>query len=458
MALADLDAERALVSACVVHPDALARVSFLDADDLADSSLCAVLKAVRAAALRGDVNAATITIELRRAKAFNAIGGERYLLSLLDGECASAYVETWARRIADLARLRRTETTLRRALARVHDGFDVPAEAQADASSLVATIAEDRPAHAYDLTSHASAAFEELQRRNEERMRGLHLSASWGVAALDAPEALGGLTGGALYVLAADTGSGKTTLAWQAAEATATVGLRVLVYSQEMPGPELMLRVAGAMVGLSTAQLRAATLTEQQLADLAAAMGRLAQMPIEIRDSGDATPDKIRAEVLAERARGGLGLVVVDYLQILEVGPEQRKAPTVEALSYATKTLKRTAVRARVPILLLSQFNRGRDTASKPLLKDLKGSGSIEQDADAVVFLHHDGDTTIAVVAKHRHGPPGEYTLRWDRARGRFEDRGYDRPRATFQREVAPSWDDPDEPEVPFTSAGGDAE
>lgn len=458
MALADLDAERALVSACVVHPDALARVSFLDADDLADSSLCVVLKAVRAAALRGDVNAATITIELRRAKAFNAIGGERYLLSLLDGECASAYVETWARRIADLARLRRTETTLRRALARVHDGFDVPAEAQADASSLVATIAEDRPAHAYDLTSHASAAFEELQRRNEERMRGLYLSASWGVAALDAPEALGGLTGGALYVLAADTGSGKTTLAWQAAEATATVGLRVLVYSQEMPGPELMLRVAGAMVGLSTAQLRAATLTEQQLAALAAAMGRLAQMPIEIRDSGDATPDKIRAEVLAERARGGLGLVVVDYLQILEVGPDQRKAPTVEALSYATKTLKRAAVRARVPILLLSQFNRGRDTASKPLLKDLKGSGSIEQDADAVVFLHHDGDTTTAIVAKHRHGPPGEYTLRWDRARGRFEDRDHDRPRATFQREVAPSWDDPDEPEVPFTSAGGDAE
>jgi replicative DNA helicase len=456
MALADLDAERALVSACVVHPDALARVSFLDADDLADSSLCAVLKAVRAAALRGDVNAATITIELRRAKAFNAIGGERYLLSLLDGECASAYVETWARRIADLARLRRTETTLRRALARVHDGFDVPAEAQADASSLVATIAEDRPAHAYDLTSHASAAFEELQRRNEERMRGLYLSASWGVAALDAPEALGGLTGGALYVLAADTGSGKTTLAWQAAEATATVGLRVLVYSQEMPGPELMLRVAGAMVGLSTAQLRAATLTEQQLAELAAAMGRLAQMPIEIRDSGDATPDKIRAEVLAERSRGGLGLVVVDYLQILEVGPDQRKAPTVEALSYATKTLKRTAVRARVPILLLSQFNRGRDTASKPLLKDLKGSGSIEQDADAVVFLHHDGDSTTAIVAKHRHGPPGDYTLRWDRARGRFEDRDNGRPRTTTYD--TRSWDEVDEPEVPFTSHAGDAE
>jgi replicative DNA helicase len=456
MALADLDAERALVSACVVHPDALARVSFLDADDLADSSLCAVLKAVRAAALRGDVNAATITIELRRAKAFNAIGGERYLLSLLDGECASAYVETWARRIADLARLRRTETTLRRALARVHDGFDVPSEAQADASSLVATIAEDRPAHAYDLTSHASAAFEELQRRNEERMRGLYLSASWGVAALDAPEALGGLTGGALYVLAADTGSGKTTLAWQAAEATATVGLRVLVYSQEMPGPELMLRVAGAMVGLSTAQLRAATLTEQQLAELAAAMGRLAQMPIEIRDSGDATPDKIRAEVLAERARGGLGLVVVDYLQILEVGPDQRKAPTVEALSYATKTLKRTAVRARVPILLLSQFNRGRDTGSKPLLKDLKGSGSIEQDADAVVFLHHDGDSTTAIVAKHRHGPPGDYTLRWDRARGRFEDRDNGRPRTTTYD--TRSWDEVDEPEVPFTSHAGDAE
>lgn len=457
MELADLDAERSLVSALIVHPDALARVSSLDADDLADTSLCAVLKAVRAAALRGPVEPATITVELRRAKAYNAIGGELYLRSLLDAEWTSAHVETWALRIAALARLRRDELTLRRALARVREGLDTPEDAHGEASALAATLAEDRPAHAYDLTSHAAAAFEEIQRRNEERSRGVYASASWGVAALDAPSALGGLTGGALYVLAADTGSGKTTLAWQAAEATACAGLRVIVYSQEMPGPELMLRVAGSLVGLSTAQLRASAISEGQLADLAAAMGQLAQLPIEIRDSGDATPDKIRAEVLAERARGGLGLVVVDYLQILEVGPDQRKAPTPEQLSYATKTLKRTAVRARVPILLLSQFNRGRDTASKPMLKDLKGSGSIEQDADAVVFLHHDGDSTTAIVAKHRHGPPGEYTLRWDRARGRFEDRDDARTR-TYSNDPSPSWDEPDEPDVPFTSSGGDAE
>jgi hypothetical protein len=73
-----------------------------------------------------------------------------------------------------------------------------------------------------------------------------------------------------------------------------------------------------------------------------------------------------------------------------------------------------------------------------------------------VVFLHHDGDSTTAIVAKHRHGPPGDYTLRWDRARGRFEDRDNGRPRTTTYD--TRSWDEVDEPEVPFTSHAGDAE
>lgn len=418
--LADLAAERALVEGLLFDPDAIPRVAHLDADAVTDAALCAVLRALRACWTRGEgVEVPQLMAELHRSGAFHAIGGERFLGDLIERGHSSAFVEVHARRVEALAACRSAELSLRRALGRLRAPELTPEDALAAAASVAATLAQSAAPRGFDLASHASRAWDEF----DERSSGLLVNARWGVPSFDHELSLGGLISGGLYVLAADTGRGKTTLAWQAALATAATGRRVLVYSQEMPGPELVWRLAGARLGLSTAQIRTGHLSDGQLQGLGRATAALGRLPIEIRDTGEASPDRIRAEVIAESARGGLGLVVVDYLQILTVDPDQRRAGVPEQLSYATKTLKRTAVRARVPMLLLSQFNRGRNTSERPTLSDLKGSGSIEQDADAVVLLHPTPDGTEAIFAKHRHGPPIEPSrLRWVGQDGRFED------------------------------------
>ncbi len=443
-ALADHAAERALVESLLFDPDALAQVSHLGAEDLDDPALAAVLRALRACWARGEgTELPQLRAELRRAGALGAIGGERFLADLVEHGHSSAYVEVHGRRVAALARCRDAELSLRRALGALRSPEHTPEEALARAAGLAATLGAEGAARGFDLASHAARAWDEF----DERARGHLVNACWGLASLDHELSLGGLIAGGLYVLAADTGGGKTTLAWQAALATAAQGRRVVVYSQEMPGPELVWRLAGARAGLSTAQIRSGRLADAQVEALGQATSALVRLPVEIRDTGDASPDRIRAEMLAEAARGGLGLVVVDYLQILCVDPDQRRAGAPEQLSYATKTLKRAAVRAKVPVLLLSQFNRGRNSGERPTLSDLKGSGSIEHDADAVVLLHHTPDGTEADVAKHRHGqrPPEPARLRWLGSQGRFED---DRPPPPITDTRCPDadidpWEDP---------------
>mgnify|MGYP000087074177 FL=1 len=418
--LSDPTTERALVEALLFDPDALARVAGLEADHFADPVHAALYRALVACWTAGHgVELAQIAAELRRARALDAVGGWPALRELVERGYTSAYAEVHAARVRDLARCREAETTLRRALARLAAPELAPADALADAAALASTVAVGASSQSYGLAAHIDRAWAE----HEERAAGRLINARWGVASLDHELSLGGLIAGGLYVLAADTGSGKTTLAMQAAVATATTGRRVVIYSQEMPGAELAWRLAGARAGMSVAQIRTGHLADGQVEALGRAAGELARLPIEIRDSGDATPDRIRAEVLAEASRGGLGLVVVDYLQILAVDADQRRAGLPEQLGYATRALKRAAVRAKVPVLLLSQFNRGRDLKAAPTLSDLKGSGSIEQDADAVVLLHHTPEHTQAIVAKHRHGPKGDPArLTWDAAHGLFRD------------------------------------
>lgn len=420
--LADLDAERALVAAALMDPAALARVTSLDAEDLYDPTLGTVLRAIRAAwhvAGGRDVDLAAVLAELRRVGRLHTVGGAQGVAALADAYVTSAHVETWAERLAGLARLRRAETILRRALAEVRQGEDEGAALSA-ALATAQGLGDLGGVARADLAAHAEAAWAEIEARSAGAP-----AARWGIAALDGPGSLGGLHPGALYTLAADTGGGKTTLAWQAALATARTGLRVVVYSLEMPGPELVLRLAGYAARLSTARIRTGQLGPEEMADLAAATNALSRLPIEVYDRGDLHPDRIALDVQGHAARGGLGLVVVDYLQILQAAPSLARASQPEVLSHATRTLKRAALRARVPVLLLSQFNRGRDPADRPRLHDLKGSGSIEQDSDAVVLLHPRGEDVDAIVAKHRHGPTGpDVSLRWDRAAGRLEDTG----------------------------------
>ena len=434
-ALADHAAERALVESLLFDPDALAQVSHLGAEDLDDPALAAVLRALRACWARGEgTELPQLRAELRRAGALGAIGGERFLADLVEHGHSSAYVEVHGRRVAALARCRDAELSLRRALGALRSPEHTPEEALARAAGLAATLGAEGAARGFDLASHAARAWDEF----DERARGHLVNACWGLASLDHELSLGGLIAGGLYVLAADTGGGKTTLAWQAALATAAQGRRVVVYSQEMPGPELVWRLAGARAGLSTAQIRSGRLADAQVEALGQATSALVRLPVEIRDTGEASPDRIRAEMLAEAARGGLGLVVVDYLQILARTPAQMALSRVEQIEEMSLDLRESGKSTGIPHLVLSQFNRvgakgkEKDKAPKPTIFDLKGSGAIENDSHVVILLYGEGDadpvthryaTILCDVQKNRlTGVTRAFPMRYEKRFDRFVD------------------------------------
>lgn len=295
------------------------------------------------------------------------------------------------------------------------------------------------------LGDHLHAALCNGERLAALREQGRAPTATWGMAELDA---LVPLRPGGLYVLAAAPGAGKTSLALQAATACASAGGQgaVAIASLEMSGPELATIVAARQVGISPAAIRerAPSIPLEawdQLNHLAATWRTSAS--VLVRDAAgvaDHTTVDSLAAWLTQRRRAspGMALAVLDYLQLLDASNPRHNE--YERITHATRQLKRTAVSLILPILCLSQMNRAGRTQVKdrtgriigdpePTLANLRGSGSIEQDADAVVFLHQVGTPDPSAkavlvrvtVAKNRAGAQGTVDMWFHRRHQLFQ-------------------------------------
>ncbi len=292
-----------------------------------------------------------------------------------------------------------------------------------------------------DVGAHLVDALAEHDRQAAARDDGRAAEATWGVPALDV---LCRLAPGGLYVLASPPGIGKTSLAWQAAASTACSGTRpgaVGFISLEMTGGDLAAILAGRVLGIAPAAIREGALhpeRRQQVEELAASWRSVGNLWVRDTSGGRFTVDELCAWARHRQAVAGgkLALLVVDYLQLID-GTDSKQSEYAR-LSEQTRRLKRLALDLRIPLLVLSQLSRegrkpGRDRTTganmgspEPRLEDLRGSGSIEQDADAVIFLHvarDDGSSPLpveAIVAKNRRGPKGQTFLAFNRRRQEF--------------------------------------
>jgi replicative DNA helicase len=231
----------------------------------------------------------------------------------------------------------------------------------------------------------------------------------------DLDELLGGLQPGGLYVLAARPKMGKTTKAINIAEHVA-LRLRkpVAVFTFEMQPEELGDRMLANQAGINGTRIRTGKLDDVDWANASEATRRLSQAPIFVSRPKRARVEHVCAQIRRMHARDPLGLVVIDYLQLMEVKGDNRAA----GIGDITRTLKLTASELGVPFLLLSQLNRELEkrTDKRPIVADLRDSGSIEQDADAVIFIYRDEiyhpdsrwvGTAELIVAIQRNGAPG---------------------------------------------------
>ena len=387
------------------------------------------------------------------------VGGASYLAELLTALMPSSTLRPYAEVIRDAWRRRRVIEIAQdaSARARLQDDTD-PADVIASgiAAELLALADGGTRDGAVTIGAAADAA---LRAANVGRERGgRKRGVPTGIEGLDA--LLGGLLPGQLVVLGARPAVGKSVLALNVALATARAGTGVAFFSLEMSADELGERLLANLTGIPATQIRDGRLTQEQWDRLVAARHDLNELPIHVDATASLTVERIRLRARALARKAPIGLVVIDHLGLLAPQAGFERTGIVAATEANSKAAKIAAKDLAVPVLALSQLNRaleGRDD-KRPGLADLRWSGSIEQDADCVIFLHREevhligrepsrrADETDAkhagriaawqsaidevagrgelIVAKQRRGPTGTVLIRFDGALCRIEAAG----------------------------------
>jgi len=249
----------------------------------------------------------------------------------------------------------------------------------------------------------------------------------------DLDEMTSGLQPSDLVIIAGRPSMGKTSLAMNIAE-NAAVGnkIPVAVFSMEMPGTQLALRMMASLGRINAHRVRTGKLDDDDWPRLTSAVSLLNEAPIFIDDSPGLTPMELRARARRLKRENGLGMIIVDYLQLMQ-STERNEENRATEISNITRALKGLAKELDVPVIAMSQLNRSVEsrTDKKPVMSDLRESGAIEQDADVILFIYRDEvynkdspvkGTADIIIAKQRNGPIGEVRLTFLGEYTRFEN------------------------------------
>ncbi len=461
----DLDAEAAVLSACLLDANALDQVlEVLQAEHFYSDANRLIYEGCRALALEGTpIDIVSVASWLRSREQIQRIGGARYLGELVDATPAIAHVGTHARVVKEKWRLRRVIATCQQYAAEGYGDVGVAQEFIDSAEQALYDIARTpETTTVHPLKDVLTTTFQQL---TEAAERGDQIT---GVPTryVDLDKKTAGLHRGDLMIIAARPGMGKSALVLNMAvnvaspqlvtvpgpgeagygnEPSENPGWGVAVFSLEMPKEQVAARLVCSEARVDLGKLRQGRLSPEDWAGLTSAASQLANLPIYIDDSPSLSILELRAKVRrlkADHARNqgkdsatpDLGVVIVDYLQLMQgrKGVNSRE----QEISEISRGLKHLAKELDVPVIALSQLNRGVETRGgkdkRPMLSDLRESGAIEQDADCIIFIYRDEyynhDSTnergIAelIIAKQRNGPTGTVRTRFVPNFTRFEN------------------------------------
>ena len=415
----NLEAEESLLGAMLLSRDAItvAVETGVAAEDFYKPAHTHVFDAALSLYGQGEpIDPVTVAEELRRADLLDALGGRQTLLRLQAATPASANAAHYAKIVNELALLRRLIGVAGDIAEMGYDDSQDVQETVDRAESLVFEVAEHR------VTDSMIKMADALQNTLDE-LEALYASTGeitgvpTGYSDLD--RLLLGLQPSNLIVVAARPGAGKTSFALGAAANVAMAARRpVLFFSMEMGTLELTKRLLAGEARVDARRLQTGNIPEQDWTRLSHAVGRLAEAPLFIDDNPHCTVMEMRAKSRRTKARhGDLGLVVVDYLQLMTPMGKRAENRQVE-VAEISRGLKILARELNCPVMACSQLNRQLEYRSdkRPMLADLRESGSLEQDADVVAFIYRDDiynpdsdqrGTAEIIVAKHRNGPTG---------------------------------------------------
>lgn len=432
----NLEAEESVLGAMLVSMSAITAVveTGLREDDFYRDSHRLIFRAILEVwETGGAVDALTVSSHLEARAQLKEVGGREFVSSLASTVPVPGNAAHYASIVLECSRLRSLERLgleLQRAVREREGGAEEIADrAERELFALGSSATDsDLAPIASDLEQLLAEA--EAIERGEERQRGL----STGLPDLD--RLLGGLRAGELVIVAGRPSMGKSSLAQGFARAVASQGRTVAFFSPEMSRQEIVQRMALSEALLSSERWREGKLEAKDVARLRKAAAKLAELPLLVDDTAVVGVRHLRARgrrVKAESEHTGapLGLIVVDYLQLMEAPRGRRETSRVEDVSAISRGLKLLARELDVCVVALSQLSRRCEERNdkRPLLSDLRESGSIEQDADVVMLLYRDDyynpeseDKGIAELnlAKHRTGPTGVVELAWSAPFTRF--------------------------------------
>jgi replicative DNA helicase len=366
-------------------------------------------------------DAVTVGEHLQRLGQLEAAGGLAYLARLVEDTPSAANIRAYARIVREHAMLRQL----------IEIGGDIAASAHATEGRTVSEIvdlAEQRVFEIADRGQRRGSGFISLKQilpKTIDRLDVLSHSTSdiTGISTgfVDMDKMTAGLQRGELIIIAGRPSMGKTTLAINIAE-NAAIGNQVptAIFSMEMSAEQLSFRMISSIGRVSQSRLRNGRLLDEDWSRIDSAVSMMSNAPIYIDDSGALTPTEVRARARRLKREHGLGLIVLDYLQLMQVtGTTENRATEISEISRSLKALSKEL---DVPVIALSQLNRSVEqrTDKKPVMSDLRESGAIEQDADLIVFIYreevYEPDTPrkgIAdiIIGKQRNGPIGDFRL-----------------------------------------------
>lgn len=428
----NLEAEESLLGAMLLSRDAIATAMELcGADDFYKTSHGYIFEAIVGLYSKGEsADWVTVTEELRRRNLLEAIGDPAVFVELQANTPSVGNAEYYAKIVEENALLRRLVAVA----GEINElGFSVPkdvSEVLDRAEKLVFDVAQrkvtDTSKHLQELLGDSLDHLERLANR-QESVTGL----ATGYTDLD--EMLAGLQPSNLIVVGARPAMGKTAFALgMVANAGVKLKKPVLLFSLEMSHLELTQRMLSSEARVDAGRMRTGKLRENDWPKIGEAISRMSEAPIYIDDNPQLTIMDIRARARRLKSRVGLSLVVIDYLQLM-TGRSNAENRQVE-VSEMSRNLKILARELEVPVVALSQLSRTLEsrTDKRPMLSDLRESGSIEQDADVVLFLYRDEvynpdvpesqGTAEVIVAKHRNGPTGTSRLAFIGNHARFDN------------------------------------
>lgn len=429
----DLAAEQSVLGGMMLSKDAIADVvEVLSPGDFYRPAHQAVYDCVLDLYGRGEpADPITVSAELERRAELGRVGGAPYLHTLIATVPTAANAGYYAEIVAEKAVLRRLVEAGTRIVQMGYNGAE---------GAEIDEVVDRAQAAIYEVTERRmSEDYVSLEELLQPTMDEIDAIASRGGSSLGVPtgftdldEMTNGLHPGQMIIVAARPGVGKSTLGLDFARSCSVKhGMTSVIFSLEMSRTEIVMRMLSAEAKIRLQDMRGGRMSDDDWTRLARRMSEISEAPLYIDDSPNMTMMEIRAKARRLKQRNDLKLIILDYLQLMTSG--KRVESRQQEVSEFSRNLKLLAKELEVPVVAISQLNRGPEqrTDKRPMLADLRESGSLEQDADLVLLLNRPdawerddpraGEADL-IIAKHRAGPTSTITVAHQLHYSRFTD------------------------------------